>query len=111
MSGAELYEHLRDDGAWASLKAALILIGAVVAISTLVHLWHTRRPRGRITPEAARLRAALRREGYRMYGPDEQEWAQFTRSHRLRRPDRVDRLVDDALYGDGDGLTRDYRRP
>jgi hypothetical protein len=109
MSGAELYEHLRDDGAGASLGATLAVISFVLTVSSLVWLWERRRNRRRLDPEAARLRAALRREGYRMYGPDDHEWNEFTRSHRLRRPDRVDRLVDDALYGDG--LTRDYRWP
>jgi len=113
VTGAELYEHLRDDGAGASLAAALILIGSVVAISTAVHLWHTRRRR-RVDPETARIIAALRREGYRMYGPDDEEWEEFARKHGMHRIrlDRVDRLVDDALNGDGgDGLTRDWRWP
>lgn len=115
MTGRDLYLHLRDDGAGASLAAALILISAVLVVSTAVHLWHTRRDRRRLDPEAARIRAALRREGYRMYGPNDREWEEFARKHgmhRLRTPDRVDRLVDDALNGDGgDGLTRDWRWP
>lgn len=113
MTGRDLYLHLRDDGAGASLAAALILIGSVVAVSTVVHLWHTRRRR-RVDPETARIIAALRAEGYRMYPVDDDEWREFTRAHRLRLrgPDRVDRLVDDTLNGDGgDGLTRDWGWP
>ncbi len=94
MTGAELYEHLRDDGAGASLGAALILVGAVVAISSLVCLWERRKAR-RIAAQ----------HGVEVYPPD-----------------RVERVVRDALAYEadhqmllrerpGDGLTRDWRWP
>lgn len=69
MTGKDLYTHLRDDGAGASLVAVLALVGAVVAVSTLVHLWHTRRPRR--TPEQQALVNRLR-ESARQFPTDDE---------------------------------------
>ena len=74
--------------------------------------WANRRPA--TDPEAARIRAALRAEGYRMFPVDDDEWDKFAHRHgmhRLRWPDSIDLLVDRALGDDGDGLTRDWRWP
>lgn len=93
MTGAELYEHLRDDGAGASLGAALVVIGFVLTVSSLVCLWDRRKAR-RIADQ----------HGIEIYPPDRTEQAvrdalAYEADHQM--------LLNDP----GDGLTRDYRWP
>ncbi|TQS30013.1 hypothetical protein [Microbispora sp. KK1-11] len=92
MTGRDLYEHLRDDGAWGATKATLLIVGLLLLISTLICLWERRKAR-RIAAQ----------QGIEIYPPD-----------------RVEQAVRDALAYEadhrtlndpGDGLTRDYRWP
>ncbi|NJP24412.1 hypothetical protein FLW53_09375 [Microbispora sp. SCL1-1] len=83
MSGAELYEHLRDDGAWGATKATAAIVGVLLLISTLVWLWERRKAR--------RINA---QQGIEIYPPD-----------------RTEQILRDALREDPDDLTRDWQWP
>lgn len=125
MTGQELLAHLREDGRpLTGAIAALTVVGTVLVISAVVHLWERHKDRQEARAREAarvigalrregyhlklslnrrRLIDALRREGYRLVGVDDAEWAEFTRAHGLCTPD----LADD----DTDGLTRDWSWP
>lgn len=105
MTVQELLTHLREDGRpLTGAIAALTVVGTVLVISAVVHLWERYKDRREARArEAARVIGALRREGYRLVGVDDAEWAEFTRAHGLRTPD----VADD----DTDGLTRGWSWP
>lgn len=94
MTVSELLTVL-DRASYGTFRVVGGILAAVVLGAAAHEVWTRRQARKHACSlEGARMIGALRREGYRMYPVDDDEWAEYARAHGL---------------DDGDGLTRDWR--